>query len=698
MRSSHHAAALPRLALQLAIVSGCVATQGVHAETVVDDLADMSLQELTNIQVTTLSKRPQRAIDVAAALFVLTQDDIRRSGATTIPEALRMVPGLQVASIDGNKSAVSSRGFNGRFANKLLVLMDGRTLYTPSFGGVSWDVQDTLIDDIERIEVIRGPAGTAWGSNAVNGIINIITKHADQTDGLLLNAEAGLSGSESVNVRFGEANSGDTRWRVYGKAFDRAGNDQRNGAEAYDTWQQQRIGFRTDTAITPSQTVRTSAEAYQGESGDSLSGTLLIPIANPYAAHIKGTEQVDGVWASAGWARQLESDGKVDLQVYFDHSARTGTIYGERRDTADVDFQHVLPRMGSNTLTWGAGLRNYADYFAKGEKVALTVRPQSFRFLLSNAYVQDELGLFADRLTLTVGARVEHAELGGTAVLPNVRAQVAIDDHSVLWAAIGRGVRRPSRGERDLYAPHTIGPIPAGVAGNLFPLPLTYDIIGDDSFRSEKLTAYETGWRWQTGKVSIDASIFFNDYTRLRSGALIAPACMPGGVSVLLDPSCVAGATSIVVGGKLNNRSSGQTQGGELTVTWAPATQWRLMGTYSHIDKQLEGIDPSDPVLLFSVGQDPRNEYGLRSTSSIGPRWDWDVFAKYRDSVSASNLSGYTELNTRIAWRPKLDLEIAIVGRNLFNSGNIEAVSEFLDLGQIAIARTGYLQARWSYR
>jgi iron complex outermembrane receptor protein len=654
-------------------------------------LPELSLEELTNLQVSTVSRRAEKATDVAAAVFVITQDDIRRSGARSIPETLRLVPGLEVAQIDSNKWAISARGFNGRFANKLLVMMDGRTLYTSSFSGTYWDTQDTVIEDIARIEVIRGPAGTVWGTNAVNGIINIITKDSRQTDGLLVAAERSDHAATAASIRYGSGDYGDLAWRTYGRYAADGANELFTGAKAYDDFEQFRVGARADLRLSSTDEVSATFEAYRGHSGETLTSSVLVPIS-PLSPAIGYDAQLDGAWGLFNWTHSGDSGARTQFKTYFDHSDRSDPIAGERRDTLDLDLQQVLPRVGRHLPTWGAGVRFTRDHFAFRELYLLT--PASDDFWLASAYAQDEIAFLEGRLALTAGARIEAADQQSTAVLPNIRARFATTSNSSLWAGVSRGERRPSRAERSVIA---VGgsAIPPGIASNPFPVPMVVGVQGWKNFGSERLTAYELGWRWWNGdRWSVDVATYYDRYDRLRGMGNSNAVCEPSGISVYADPSCLFTASHVFAYTTLANAVRGDLRGAEVGLRWSPTRQWRLIGTYTHIERRLRGrVAPETG--LFVIGADPENQYGLRSTVSFGPRWDWDLSARRVDAVSDAGIPSYTELGTRLAFRPTLNTEIALVGSNLLHSKHLEGVSELVDLMPTAIERSVALQMRW---
>ena len=668
-----------------------------HAEPATDrDLSDLSLEELTKLEFSTASRRSQKANEIAAAVFVISQDDIRRSGARSIPEALRLAPGLQVAQIDGVTWAISARGFNGRFANKLLVLMDGRTLYTPSFSGTYWDSQDTLIEDIERIEVIRGPAGTIWGTNAVNGIINIITKRATQTGNVSSGIDIEEDGSSAAHVRIGSAVADERAWRVYAKAFERRANEIAEGQYAYDDADQIRIGGRADLRMSDQDELAIAAEGYRGNSGQSLTGSILSPTPwQPGQPVFEGNQELDGAWAMLGWTRTTSAESRIDVQAYADHSDRRGTIYGERRDTFDIHLQHSIRRTGAHTLTWGTGARFTRDRFSTTP--GLEIDPAEASHWLFSGYAQDEVGLFDDRLLLTGGIRAENSEYGDTAVLPNLRALFQVSDESSIWASIGRGERRPSRAEFDLQL--SGASIPAGTSLHPLPIPLQFAMSGSSDFQSERLIAYEAGWRWQPSeKWSFDIATYFDDYDRLRGadGALVT--CEPSGTLLSNDPLCVLSSTHATAAAYLDNPVQGEIYGGEALVRWSPLRSWRLSASYALLRKRIDSPWSDPAVLMFMVGEDAEHQYSARSTLSFGPHWDWDVTARYVSDLAPFGIDEYTNFGSRLAWRPALDWEVALIGSNLLGDSHVEALSELSDSAPTAIERSLSLQVRWSVR
>jgi iron complex outermembrane receptor protein len=664
-----------------------------HAE---DSLADLSLEELTSLKVSSVSKKTQRLTDAPAAAFVITQDDIRRSGATSIPQALRLVPGLQVAQLDGNKWAISARGFNSRFANRLLVLMDGRTLYTLTFGGVFWDVQDTMIEDIERIEVVRGPGGAIWGTNAFNGVINIITKHASQTGGALVSVEAGTERPLAASARIGEAD-GAVKWRAFAKGFAQEGNHDYFNEEANDEWRQARVGGRADIDLSALDSLQISAEAYTGTSGAELWDYAALP----NFVLIPTEDEYDGAFATAEWSRTTQRAGQLGVRAVVDYTNRSSMVFDERRHTYDLEVQHNLPIVGYHDVLWGLGVRHTDD---TTHETYISVVPPSESLTVYHGYIQDEIAFFEDALHVVVGGRVEHSDYIGTQFMPNLRARYTADDDTTLWAAVSRGVRSASRLERNVRVTDSFPAIPPFTPFfNPTPAPLGLEVWGDQDFGPEKLKAFEAGWRQSLGDaLSFDLAAYYNEYSDMRGVRLLPLVCSPNMTQVQTDPFCVLTAQKIIAPMQFTNMLDGSAWGAELSITWNPTPYWRLVGSYSHLEQDFPPnvVDFGIVQLDFSdlnIGLDARNQWSVRSSISLNANWDWDLFLRRIDKLPTAEVDAYTELNTRIAWRPRVDFELALVGDNLLDNTHREFVSDFLELAPVSIDRAVRLHARWSF-
>lgn len=676
------------VALAIMVAPASYAEQSAEA----DSLADLTLEELANIQVSSVQKKSERAGDSPAAVFVITQDDIRRSGATSIPQALRLVPGLQVAQIDGNKWAISARGFNSRFANRLLVLMDGRTLYTLTFGGVFWDAQDTVIQDIERIEVIRGPGGTVWGSNAFNGVINIITKNASQTVGGLVAVDTGTHRPVGGTLRYG-SDDGALKWRAFAKGYTQRGNRNWLDQDASDDWRTARIGGRADWEMADGGALQLVAEAYTGKSGMDLWDYDALPSF----ATVSVEDEYRGAFAVAEWTLATESAGRVGVRGVIDYTDRESLVFDETRRTYDLELQHNLPEWRRNSVMWGLGVRYTKD---ATDRTAIEVVPASDSLTTVSGFVQDEISLLNDALHLTVGGKIEHSDFIGTQFMPNLRVRYSFNEDTVVWSAISRGIRSASRLERDVRVGDTI-PSATIVPGAA---PFGVEIWGDPDFAPEKLLAYELGVRQRFNDLlSVDLSTYYNRYSDMRGVRLLPTVCMPSMTLTATSPFCIFTATKVVLPLQYTNLLSGDIWGAELTVTWHPLRNWRLIGSYAYLDQRFDDniIDFGNGAILdfgaYEAGLDAPNQWTLRSSVSLGTRWDWDVLLRHLDSLPAAEVPAYTELNTRIAWRPRIDFELALVGENLLDKDHLEFVSDFIDLSPVSIERSVHLQARWTF-
>src|SRR5882762_6044193 len=522
------------------------------------DLADLSLEELANLEITSVSRRAERLSDAPASIFVITGDDIRRSGATSIPEALRLAPNLEVARVDSHQYAISARGFNqpNAIANKLLVLIDGRTVYTPLFSGVFWDAQDTLLEDVDRIEVISGPGATLWGANAVNGVINVITRRAAETQGTLLVAGAGNL-ERGAAARQGGKLGEDGAFRVYGKISDRDHTSRADGTSVQDSWDSGEAGFRADW--------RTAAGALTLQ-GDAYRGTI-----DQTAA---GDIRISGGNLLARWARQLSGGDRVQVQGYFDNTEREipGT-FEERLNIFDVDFQHAL-RVGSqHSVIWGGGYRRADDHVSNTAAIAFLPADRNLRW--GNLFVQDEIALHGDQLRLTLGAKAQSNPYTGTEFLPSARIAWKPDASRLVWSALSRAVRAPARLDRELFVPGFLA--------------------GGPDFRSEISKVLELGYRAQPSRrASYSVTLFHSVHDHLRS----------------LEP----GPAGPVIG----NEMEGKTDGIEAWGSLQAAERWRLSAGLLALDQNLR-LKPGsgDTMGVAAAGNDPKHQWNRRSTRAM---------------------------------------------------------------------------------
>lgn len=602
------------------------------------DLSQMTLEELTNIEISSVSKKPELLGDAPAAIYVITQEDIRRSGATSIPEILRLAPNLQVARVDSSQYAITARGFNNTTANKLLVLIDGRSVYTPLYSGVFWDAQDVLIESIERIEVISGPGGTLWGANAVNGVINIITEKSSVSQGGLVNVGAG-NAENGASMRYGGKLGEDATYLIYGKKFNRANTIRANGTKVPDAWHQGQLGFRMD---------RTGSGDALMLRGDAYAGSI--------DQAIYDDKKISGGNLVARWSRALQDGASLQIQAYYDHTRRIypGT-FGESLDTYDVDVQHGFRWDANHDIVWGGGYRHSRD--AVTNSALLAFLPADKNLTLANIFTQDDITL-ADHLKLTVGVRLERNNYTGLENQPNVRLAWKPSDQVLWWSSIARAVRTPSRIDRELFspgsAPHTT-------------------LAGGPGFQSEKLTAYEIGYRVQpSAQASFSISTFYNIYDKLRS----------------LEPT--GGAPPYV----LSNMMEGNTYGIETWGSYGISEWWQLTAGYTFLKKDLRlKAGSGDTTSLKSVDTDPRHQFSLRSMMNLAHDLNLDFSLRSIGSLPGTVVPSYVALDGHLDWKISRNMEISASGFNLLNKRHPEFGTAAT---RSEIGRTFYLKMLWS--
>jgi iron complex outermembrane receptor protein len=601
------------------IVLPAMGTHALGAET--NDLASptyfkrLPWEEFLKLDVTTVSRQPEPWFTSPSAIQVVTEEDIRRSGATSIPEALRLAPNLQVAQIDSRQWAISARGFNNGLANKLLVMIDGRVVYTPLFAGVFWDVQDTLLDDIDRIEVVSGPGATLWGANAVNGVINILTKSAKDTQGGLVMGGGGSLLNGFGGVRYGDKIGENLYFRIYGKYFDRDNTVRPNGNEGTNDWRMGQGGFRMDWLPASGDTLTVQGDAYGGVFDQTAPGDIT----------------ADGQNLLGRWTHPMAENSDISVQAYWDRTRRlTPRTFTETLNTYDVDFQHRFPVGDRQSFIWGTGYRAMADQTGHGTNLAFV--PADRNMQLFSGFVQDEITLIPDRLRFTVGSKLEHNDFSGFEFSPSGRLVWTPADWQTIWGAISRPVRSPSRIDTDLRAPAEP----------------PFVIVGNSNFDSEKLLAYELGYRIRPyEKLSLSLAGFYNDYTDIRS--------------VNTNTLTIA------------NDNRADEWGLELSATYQVTDFWRMRGGYTYLNKRVV-IEPgaSDLNRGRAEGNDPENQFLLQSMFDLPYNLQLDGVLRYVDRLPGPHVSAYLSADVRLAWRPIPSLEISIVGQNLLDNQHPE--------------------------
>ncbi|MEZ4598855.1 MAG: TonB-dependent receptor [Syntrophotaleaceae bacterium] len=653
------------------------------------DLLKLSLEELTSLEVTSSGRKLQKVSEAPMAVYVIHQEDIRRSGATSIPEALRLVPGVSVARIDGSTWAIAIRGFNGRFLNKLQVLIDGRSVYSPPFSTVHWDMQDTLLDDIERIEVVRGPGGTLWGANAVNGVINIITKKAGDTQGTLVKAGYGTEEEGFAAVRYGGTAGERADYRAFVKYFNRDSlNPNEYGylgqGEAHDDWNAFRGGFRLDVTGGSRDDFTLQGEAYSGTEGQQDQLWPLDPTL-AFNQRVVSDTQFAGGFLLGSWQHQLADGGDLTLKGYYDRSYRDEQVLGKAVwDVFDVDFQHRFFLGQRQEMLWGLGYRLTRDDVEDGDLV--TFEDGSASDQLFSLFLQDEITLIPQRLRLLLGSKFEHNDYTGFEYQPNARLVWTPNQHHTLWAAVSRAVRTPSRLEDNGNIFYTALPAGAFFPG---PFPVRIDVYGNKDFDSEKILSYELGYRFlpQRG-FSIDTALFYTRYRDHRSAEPLPP-------SFETEP-----IDHILLAFNEDNKLEAEAWGLEIAVDWHVFHWWRLQGNYSLLKLNLtqeKGSGDFFSPLLYEDSS-PQQQCSLRSSFDLGRNWDLDLWLRYVDSVSVyfTDVNDYFSLDVRLAWRPVKGLELALVGQNLIENEHTEFQVEFGRAATV-VPRGIYGQVKWQF-
>jgi iron complex outermembrane recepter protein len=649
------------------------------AQSTVVDVMSMSVEDLMNMQVTSVSKRTQKVADAAAAVYVITQEDIRRSGATNIPEALRLAPGIQVARIDENKWAISSRGFNGRFADKLLVLIDGRTVYTPLFSGVYWNVQDVMLEDVDRIEVIRGPGATLWGANAVNGVINIITKSARATQAALATAGGGTELRGFSNLRYGGTFKQDTAYRAYAKYFNVGASTDPFGGSSSDNWDSLRGGFRGDWNPKGPDSITLQGDMYRSHYGE----TLTIPMLTaPYSSTFPNRGAISGGNILGRWAHDF-GNSSTSLQVYFDNTnISENSLFADHQNIFDIDFQHSFHLTDSQEVIWGAGYRSIGDSNASSFTVSL--QPNHSRLNQFSGFAQDEISLFDKRVQLTLGSKLEHNDFTGLEVEPNARVLWNITPNQSVWTAISRAARTPALTERGLQLVSVV--IPPATPGNPTPFPAEADVYGSNKFQSEDLLAYEVGYRVQvSNNVSADIATFYNNYTHLRSAE-------PGLPFVQTNPAPM----HLVVPFVASNKMHGGTYGAEIFTEYKIIPRWKMAGSYSYLQMDIRKDATSmDPTPDNPDMSSPRHQFYVRSSLDVFRHLEHDLTIRYVANLPGLSIPSYYSVDTHFSYALPRSFELSIGSQNLLNHQHLEFVPDFINISPTEVKRSIYGSITW---
>jgi iron complex outermembrane receptor protein len=632
------------------------------------DLADASLEDLMKIEVTSVSKRKQDLFHAPSAIFVLTSEDIRRSGASNIPELLRLVPGVSVAGINGHQWAISARGFNGPRANKLLVMIDGRSVYSPMFSGVDWDALDLVLEDVERIEVIRGPGSTLWGANAVNGIINILTKHARDTQGGVISAGIGSFERANGMFRYGSRLGSAGHYRAYTKYADRNHAAPREGAGNDDDWNLMQTGFRADIAVGRDDSLMLTANVFKGDI--SRQTTLLTGVRSRQLSSSPTETQEHS--AVVRWARTRSVRSDMSLQASFSDRRRKSSTLDESVKQFDIDFQHHVARRGHDVV-WGLGNRSTFDSVRNTFMLAFT--PDHHRGNLVNVFVQDDITIRPDSLSLTVGSKLEHHDIVGLSFQPSARISWTPARRHAIWGAVSRAVRTPSRGELNMR-------INAAAFDGANGLPVLVSLLGNPDFTSEHVTAYEVGHRVELPmNVQVDTSAFYGDYRDLRR--------FTDTTFVEREPAPV----HLVLGRRFENGDRTSSAGLEAIARWHPRPLWGLDAGFSWLGTGLAAAARTGAENAMSS---PAHQWHLASRAALPRQVELDATLFGVGAIPLLNVPRYTRLDVRLGRRLMPNLMVSLAGQNLLDSAHLEFVAE--ESGPpVEIRRRAHISLAWNF-
>jgi iron complex outermembrane recepter protein len=641
------------------------------------DLTQKSLTDLMNIEVTSVSKREQKTSQTAAAVFVISRDDIDRSGALNIPDLLRMVPGLDVAQIDADKWAISARGFNGQYSNKLLVLIDGRAVYSPIFAGVFWDSENVPLDSIERIEVIRGPGAAAWGSNAVNGVIDIITLAAKDTEGGNVTGGAGNDTTGPMTVRYGAKARAIGAYRVFAEGFHLSELPTFVGPNGHDDARLIHGGFRTDTNLSAKDSLTTEGEIYQGNAGElAFTPLSLMP---PETTIVALRDRYSGGNLLAKWNHTFSPASTTSLQFYFDRTSRGDTTYSIGRNTFDIDFQHHLVWGARQDFVWGLGYRVSTDDIDPTLRISAT--PQKRLTQLFNLFAQDEIAISPDRVLLTLGARVEHNDYTGFNFQPSARLVWTPDAKDSIWTAVSLADRIPARSDTDFRVNFEALPGPGNV-------PILISLFGNPNQRNEKLTAFESGYRTAlTSRFSLDSTVFYNRYRDLTS-------VQPEPSRIESNPPPI----HLLIPESFGNSLFGETHGAEVFANWKVTRVWTLSPGYAFLAIHLhEFANSQDGSIPGTQGGTPDHQSQLRSSVSLPWNMQWNASAYFVNRLPGVSIPSYTRIDTGLNWRLEESLSVSLVEQNLTKSLHPEYSGPNSTVEPGLMRRAAYAKISWSF-
>jgi iron complex outermembrane recepter protein len=642
-----------------------------------EDLSKLSVEDLMNVEVTSVSKKEQKVSQTASAIFVITQDDIHHSGANNIPDLLRMVPGVNVAQSSSHIWEISIRGFNGEFSNKLLVMVDGRSVYLPGFTGVFWDVLDVPLEDIARIEVIRGPGGTTWGANAVDGVINIITKKASESHGGMVVAGGGNLDQGFGTTQFGGTLGQSTDYRAFAKYFNQAPLPGLSGGDGGDGWHALRGGFRTDSKLSRNDELMVQGDMYSARVAGL--NDVVESFASPVPQLKFMTVDATGGDVESNWHHRFSERSDTNLQISYDSYDRRELVR-EVRHTWSADFQHHFAWGNRQDVVWGVGYR-YSTSKTYGTPF-ISLDPANLNTQLFSSFIQDEIALVPSRLSLTVGTKLEHNYYTGLGVMPSARVAWNLDEHQMIWAAISRAIRTPGSVDISERIDSTGFLEPNGT-------PVIVRSVGNPHFQDETLIAYEAGYRSQLStRLSLDIAAYYNSYGQLQTEE-------PGAPFPESSPAPAHLVEPVVPG----NLMHGETHGIEVSAKWKVVTRWTITPAYTfegiHLHLAPTSLDTTS--VNGGEGDSPHQWARLDSHVNLPRNFSWDASANFVDRLTALDVPAYTRLDTQLTWQAHEHLSISLVGQNLESDRHLEFLNTQGTGISTLVKRSAYAKFTWRF-
>ncbi len=656
------------------------------------DIAQLDLEDLMNVKVTSVGKKDQRLAETATAIYVLDQNKLKRTGATTVMDALRMVPGINDASVSSHSWAISSRGFNGRLANKLLVLIDGRSVYSPLFSGVNWQVQDLMLEDIDRIEIIRGSGGTIWGANAVNGVINIITKKAEQTQGNLTTALAGTFDRDQFSYRYGGKLSEQTFYRAYVKQAEWNNTSAPpHSVETLDNWRLQHAGIRIDSHLSNSQTLTVHADTLHLNYGDNFQVSTLTPVFNGYVPVDNDSHASNLV---TQWENQSNPNTKTSAQFYIADYQDDPKEIGEKRRTYDFEIQQQFSPWKKHDVVTGIGGRRNEDHTVPGLSGAF-LTPLNENYGIYDAFIQDEMAL-KDTLKLTLGTKFEHSNYTGWNSLPNIRLSWFPTETETYWGAISKAIRTPNRidsGGEALYKIYQPGE-GMNPAADPFNLGVVISSV-KANVENEKINAFELGYRKQiSNSLTFDAATFYQKSYKDVTREAQTPICYPSNKPVpFCDPTDFVRLELVT-----EHNLDGHSTGFELNTEWHNNEGWTVDFAYAYINAVFYYTHNSNDTTrkASESGSSPDHQANILISKEWNG-WRLDSWIRYVGAMPNINTPRYTQFDLQLSKMIRPRLNLALVGKNLADAQHKEYEEGFLPSATTEIPRSGYVKLNWEF-